>query len=232
MGGGKPRASTPARAPPRHFPSVSPTPFFRPASTDRNPHEPPTFPNRAMIPRRTKVRSMPTSPRANQPRASDATIHTGSPPNNPEQIRTDPNTAEHPDQIEPAHGPPPNIPEQIRTDLNTAERPDQIEPAHGPPPNIPEQIRTDLNTAERPDQIGPPSGSPPNNPEQIRTDPNTAEHPDQIGPAHGAPPNTQKKTNLNTVAVRSRQPTLPPAGRGELDRNGRVCGMTERDLTA
>ena len=178
MGGGMPRASTPARAPPRHFPSVSPTPFFRPASTDRNPHEPPTFPNRAMIPRRTKVRSMPTSPRANQPRASDATIHTGSPPNNPEQIRTDPNTAEHPDQIEPAHG------------------------------------------------------APPNNPEQIRTDPNTAERSDQIEPAHGAPPNTQKKTNLNTVAARSRHPALLPAGRGELDRNGRVCGMTEQDRTA
>ena len=162
MGGGKPQASTPARVSPRHFPSIAPAPpSVIPAQTEIH-TSPATLLNRATIPRRTKVRSMPTSPHSHQPPTSDAAIHTGAPPNNPEQIRTTLNTAERSDQIEPAPGSPPNNPEQIRTDPNTAEHHDQIEPAPGSPPNNPEQIRTNLNIAERSDQIGPPFESPRN----------------------------------------------------------------------
>ena len=63
----------------------------------REPQLPPT-----VLPshRRTKVRSMPTSP-PTQPRTPSTTIHAGSPPNNPEQIRTNLNKPERPRTLRP-----------------------------------------------------------------------------------------------------------------------------------
>ena len=63
---------------------------------------------------RTKVRSMPTPSRANQLRAPGKTSHAGSPPNNPEQIRTNLNTVAprlgrvHTCRQLPAQHPPPS----------------------------------------------------------------------------------------------------------------------------
>ena len=60
---------------------------------------------------------MPISPRPNQPRTPGATILAKPPPNNPEQIRTNLNIPEHPDQIGPPSGSPLNIPK--KTNPNT-----------------------------------------------------------------------------------------------------------------
>ena len=54
--------------------------------------------------------------------------------NNPEQIRTNPNIAERPDQIGTPPGPPPNA--QKKTTLNTEHRRSRLAAFH-PPPNLP-----------------------------------------------------------------------------------------------
>ena len=104
-----PRSPTPAPLRHPHALPVTPAPSpsrlrpLRHSCAGRNPPElPPTRPNSPQpcyhTPRRTKVRAMPTSPRANQPRTPGATIHAGSPSitlNNPEQIRTNLNKPEH-----------------------------------------------------------------------------------------------------------------------------------------
>ena len=81
MGGARPRAGNTSRAAPRSSTSPnSPQPCYH------------------RIEER-KCEPMPTSPPTHQPRTSSTTVHPDHTPNNPEQIRTNLNTAERSDQI-------------------------------------------------------------------------------------------------------------------------------------
>ena len=134
-------------------------------------------------PRRTKVRSMPTSQNTDQPRAQTAAAHAAA------SLRTTPNK-----------------PEQIRTNPNTVKRPDQIGPPLESPPNTPKKE----NPNSAPERSTPPrarAAAP------LRTTPNKPEHcqaprPDRTTPRI-TPEHPEKKENPNSAPER---PT-PPRGR-------------------
>jgi len=151
---------------------------------------------------------MPTSP--------NTTTHTASPPNKPEQIRTNPNTAERPDQIGPPPESPPNAPKKTNPEHRrrplAASHP-SLPTSHSPFPNsslppLRGEVRWGVESREPTRQSRRATitrtGSPPNKPEQIRTNPNTAERPDQIGPPPESPPNAPKKNKPRTPSSPAR----------------------------
>ena len=173
MGGRSPEPAPTAlqhpQSPPPSFPRPSPVTsapfpsFLRPPSrhscAGRNPHFPST-----VLPsyRRTKVRAMPTSPNTDQPRAQTAAPHAAASlrttPNNPEQIRTNPNTAKRPDQI----GPHPESPPTPRKKRKPEQRPERSTPLHAQTaaPHAAASLRTTPNKLEhrrtpRPDRTTP-----------------------------------------------------------------------------
>ncbi len=186
------RLSHHSRAPPPSLPHPFSHHFLRPSPVIPAPL--PVIPAQAGIPtspqpcyhtpRRTRVRAMPTSPNTNHPRAQTAAAHAAASlrttPNKPEQIRTNPNTAERPDQI----GPHPESPPNTRKKENPNSAPERSTPLHAQ--TTAAHAAASLRTT-------------PNKPEQIRTNPNTAKRPDQIGPHPESPPTPRKKENPNSA---------------------------------
>ena len=145
MGGGTPRAthqappaapprfrySRPASVipapPPRHF-CAPPSPFLRPLPVISRPT--------SVIPAQAGTRRPPNLERAAPSPAPPAT-HAASPPNKPKQIRTNPNTANRPDQIGAPPGSPPNTPKRNNPEherpppLNTTLFPNHPSPLKG-----------------------------------------------------------------------------------------------------
>ena len=88
--------------------------------------------NRGTLPSAERKCGNAHPPCANQLRTPGAAIHAGPSPNNPEQIRTNLNTAEHPDQIEPPSGSP-SAPLK-KTSPNTIATPTPLFPNSSLPP--------------------------------------------------------------------------------------------------
>ena len=178
----------------------------------------PTPLNRATVLRRTRVRSMSTFPHAHQLHAPGAATHAASPPNNPEQSRTNLNAARCSDQM----GAPP----ESAPDRSNKTAPNGVACAWRPTPLLTSPLeggRDELGSlpAEMRGRNGKCAptrscisgaaihvASPPNNPEQSRTNPNAARCPDQMGVLPESAPDRLNKTAPNSVACAWRPPPL------------------------
>ena len=80
---------------------------------------------------------MPTSPRANRPRTSSATIHPDHTLNNPEQIRTNLNKSERCQTLRPDREVARIAPEQPEKKKPERRTSSQLLAAFHPPPNLP-----------------------------------------------------------------------------------------------